>query len=44
MGVVDDELGDEGVLAMEWWSKVEEDRRNRDTKLSRASAPRLGGP
>jgi hypothetical protein len=43
MGVADDELGD-GVLEVEWWSEVEEDRRDLDTKLSRASAPKLGGP
>jgi hypothetical protein len=44
MGVADDELGDEGVLEVEWWSEVGEDRRDLDTKLSRASAPKLGGP
>jgi len=43
MGVADDELGD-GVLTVEWWSEVEEDRRDLDTKLSRASVPKLGGP
>jgi hypothetical protein len=42
MGAADDELGDEGVLAVELWSEVEEDCRDHDTKLSRASPPRLG--
>jgi hypothetical protein len=40
------EAGADGVAVVGWFcgAEVEEDRRNPDTKLSRAWAPKVGGP
>jgi hypothetical protein len=37
-------LGWWAAAVEEWVERVGEDRRDRDTRLSRASSPRLAGP